>query len=432
MASQSHMDACDFTGSTTLVATNTHAGPTGQAAYYLPCETAGTTLHLSCSHAGHCAAGQVLTVHVSATQHARDTNGTVLLHSDSLAAVMTLLGHRVDASTGFSYLDRGYSSEAAANASLELVWCLEAHCPTSALDFDAAATRDSCRAEVYNLAGFISRKRPLSDYAHSESYYLDALALVPTHCPTLSYLAELYLVTHNSSAAANTAMRLCDACGATSSVALQARAGFDAASYAWPCAPPPSPMPMPPPLPPGRTTVHVVTAVLTVDTTTDTFDQEAFRSSFAAAAGVARETVSLAVVAASVRVTVTVTLSTRSEADAAVTRLTPITASASAASAALGVSVVSVAPPVVSTAVVDVPSSSGAGSGGLVAGVICSVVALLLLAACMYYRHSATASKDARVGAKTPVSLATKTSATTDSVLDVPATKMTSDALANA
>jgi hypothetical protein len=186
MASQSHMDACDFTGSTTLVATNTHAGPTGQvrhtpllarraarlvapralttaaacsqAAYYLPCETAGTTLHLSCSHAGHCAAGQVLTVHVSATQHARDTNGTVLLHSDSLAAVMTLLGHRVDASTGFSYLDRGYSSEAAANASLELVWCLEAHCPTSALDFDAAATRDSCRAEVYNLAGFISRK----------------------------------------------------------------------------------------------------------------------------------------------------------------------------------------------------------------------------------------------------------------------------------
>jgi hypothetical protein len=136
----------------------TTAAACSQAAYYLPCETAGTTLHLSCSHAGHCAAGQVLTVHVSATQHARDTNGTVLLHSDSLAAVMTLLGHRVDASTGFSYLDRGYSSEAAANASLELVWCLEAHCPTSALDFDAAATRDSCRAEVYNLAGFISRK----------------------------------------------------------------------------------------------------------------------------------------------------------------------------------------------------------------------------------------------------------------------------------
>ena len=40
-------------------------------------------------------------------------------------------------------------------------------------------------------AGFVSRKRPEPQYAHAERYYNEALALEPSHCPTLGYLVEL-------------------------------------------------------------------------------------------------------------------------------------------------------------------------------------------------------------------------------------------------
>ena len=38
----------------------------------------------------------------------------------SLYRVMTLMGHTVDASTGFVYLDRGYSTETLANETLDV------------------------------------------------------------------------------------------------------------------------------------------------------------------------------------------------------------------------------------------------------------------------------------------------------------------------
>ena len=57
----------------------------------------------------------------------------------------------------------------------------------------------TCMADVYNLGGFVSRKRPLPDFAHSERYYHTALSHDPNHCPTLGYLSELYLMMGNKS-----------------------------------------------------------------------------------------------------------------------------------------------------------------------------------------------------------------------------------------
>ena len=58
--------------------------------------------------------------------------------------------------------------------------CLEDHCPSSALDWVSDASADLCKAEVNNVAGFISRKRPVPQYDISEAYYQTALAV---SCP---------------------------------------------------------------------------------------------------------------------------------------------------------------------------------------------------------------------------------------------------------
>ena len=147
MASAAHYDTCDFTGSTTIVP----LGTTDETAqYYLPCSTPGETLYLSCSVGTHCVQGQKVTVsalrqlararslpaqrvarrgggvafspqvHVSSTQYAVDPSGATVIHVKSLARVMSLLGSRTDASTGFSYLDRGYQAESLATTTLEV------------------------------------------------------------------------------------------------------------------------------------------------------------------------------------------------------------------------------------------------------------------------------------------------------------------------
>lgn len=249
LPSQAAFDSCDFSAAETLVPVGAPAAANGLTSYYLPCTNPGSTLHLACSVSSHCASGgQKVRVHVSSTEHVFNTSDPareVLIHSDSLARVHTLLGHRFDATTGFSHLDLGYHSEASANATLELIWCLEAHCPESARDVDPAATYGSCMADVYNLGGFVSRKRPQPQFDHAEAYYRTALGFSPSHCPTLGYLAELYLMTNNASAANETALALCAACGgATSSASLQAKAAFDASGVAaFPCVPAPSPVP---------------------------------------------------------------------------------------------------------------------------------------------------------------------------------------------
>ena len=211
MASATHYDTCDFTGSQTLVPL---AAESGIASYYLPCSETGSQLYLTCSVPGHCAAGQKLSVRVSTSSRVFSTTdpSQILLHSDSLARVMTLLGYRVE-SNGFVFLDRGFSTEASANVSLELVWCLEAHCPSVAWDWNPTATNASCLADVYNLGGFLSRRRPLPQYEHAEQYYLIALGHVPTHCPSLSYLSQLCKLSQPQSRAGTLPCRLNDAYG---------------------------------------------------------------------------------------------------------------------------------------------------------------------------------------------------------------------------
>ena len=157
MASQAAYDSCDFTGAQTLVAVG--SGVDGLAQYYLPCSTPGETIYLSCSVGTHCAEGQKVTVHVSSSQYAVDSSGATLIHVKSQARIMALMGYRVDPTTGFAYLDRGYQTETLASTTLDLVWCLEDHCtesPTSADDWISGASSALCKAEVNNLAGFIS------------------------------------------------------------------------------------------------------------------------------------------------------------------------------------------------------------------------------------------------------------------------------------
>lgn len=377
MASQDHFERCDFAGATPLVSIppDPSFAPTTQV-FYLPCSTAGQHLYLSCSVASHCIEGQKLHVHVSTSAHVYSHTSDppeLLLHSDSLRRVMILLGHQVDDSTGFASLTRGYQSEEAAEVSLDMIWCLKAHCPYSARDWDHTATNASCLAEIYNLGGFVSRKRPIANYSLAQGYYLTALAHDANHCPTLGYLAELRILQGNRTAAEAAALNVCSLCGgAGSPSARQLRDAFDAANLAdwWPggvgaCTHsppplgPPSPFtprqsPQPPPLPPGTVLFHTVRLELVVAGSIASFDGEALRASLAATLGVARERVELKVEAASVRVTVRIQSASGSEARAAQSQLATLASNATALGSVLQVEILEVTLPTVEVAVSDV------------------------------------------------------------------------------
>ena len=246
-ASKQHMEDCDFDGAQSLAAAGGAAGTT--TSFYLACATPGEEIYVGCSVADHCARGQKLSINVSPSVHALAADGSPLLHVDSYARVMDLLGHTTDAE-GFVHLTRGFQTDHLAETSLDFVWCLEPHCSPdgrSTKDWDASATRSSCLADVYNLGGFLTRKRPSPNLTLAEAYYRTALAHQPHHCPTLGYLIELHLTTANATAANATALELCAACGGGAArQARQARAAFEASSMAWPsrgacAAPPPLP-----------------------------------------------------------------------------------------------------------------------------------------------------------------------------------------------
>lgn len=306
MASASHAQSCDFAGSVSLAGTSPYGdGPysdASAASYYFTCDEslAGTSVWMSCSVSDHCVRGQRLEVRVSASVRAYDSSTSdPLIHVTSLARIMKLLSFRVD-SAGGKHLDRGYQTEALADKTLELVWCLEAHCPDSARDWDPDATHDSCLADVNNIAGFVSRKRPSPKFDVAHAYYTTALSHVPAHCPTLGYLAELYVMKSNATGAEQTAQTLCAACGPISPTAMQVAASFASGGMAWPsdgyCAfgppslppkqpsSPPPPSPPPPRVPPfgpigaGETVVSVPSTVvelgLTVAGTVESFGVE--------------------------------------------------------------------------------------------------------------------------------------------------------------
>ena len=225
MADRAKYDACDFTGSTTLA-------PVGGSEYYLPCTTPGATMYISCSVGSHCQMGQKVTVNVSSAVYAVDhTTGDALIHVNSLARVATLMGAApAPNAPDTTLLQYGYATEAEANTTLEFVWCLEAHCPASARTYDPSATLATCKADVYNLGGYISRKMPNPKLALAGQYYQQALAEEPGHCPTLEYYTELHLMTNDATQAAATATELCSRCGASSGYATLARLAFASAS----------------------------------------------------------------------------------------------------------------------------------------------------------------------------------------------------------
>ena len=136
--------------------------------YHLHC-TEGETYHLTCSLPGHCEAGQKLEVSTSGSGVAAfDADGAALLHVASFGRLMTVLGFKAE-DDGSARLTRGFSTEAVANSTLELLWCLLPHCANCAGGPGGAAlggacpsddwegedaTNASCAADVYTYAGY--------------------------------------------------------------------------------------------------------------------------------------------------------------------------------------------------------------------------------------------------------------------------------------
>jgi len=386
-ASQQHMEDCDFDGAQALAAAGGVAGTT--TSYYLACATPGEEIHVGCSVADHCALGQKLSIHVSRSVHALAADSSALLHVDSYARVMALLGHTTDAE-GFVHLTRGFQTDHLAETSLDFVWCLEPHCPTSTQDWDASATRSSCLADVYNLGGFLTRKRPSPNLTLAEAYYRTALAHEPQHCPTLGYLVELHLTTGSATAANATALELCAVCGGGAArQARQARASFEASGVAWPshsaCAPspppprlpplppprlppgtPPSPSPLPPPSPPPSTQTIVLTLTAS-GSVTDYVDTSSLRQNVATAAGVDASLVTIDVAAASVLITATIAVPASVTATTVQASLSSALGTAATASTALGVAVQAVPTVLIASPPPPPPPSAPPPSAGVIA-----------------------------------------------------------------
>jgi hypothetical protein len=218
LASPEHYDSCNFDGAVSLVAPTSGSG--WQSYSYL-CATPGETIYLACSVGNHCAMGQKVVLTTSSLVQTHPAPGGV--HLDSLAETMRMLNH--------PSMDTGFGTEPQANTTLELIWCLEAHCAPSggsARDFHPDATEASCLADVHNLAGYVTRSRPQPNYPLALEYYNVALSHVPTHCPTLEYRTELFLQTGDASEAVAAALRLCEACGPASVEVVLAKEAFAA------------------------------------------------------------------------------------------------------------------------------------------------------------------------------------------------------------
>ena len=375
LASQAHYDSCDFTDAKRLVAPTSGSGT---ESYSYQCETPGETIYLACSVNSHCKMGQKVVVTTSSSVQVHPAVGGV--HMASLAATMHMLNH--------PSMDTGFSTEAQANATLELIWCLEAHCAPSggsARDFHPDATEASCLADVHNLAGYVTRSRPQPNYPLALQYYDDALSHVPTHCPTLEYRTELFLQTGKAAEAVKAALRLCAACGPASDVVVIAKAAFTSRPIAaFPTAecdafqPPPSPPP---------STETVVLTLTASGSVSDYSDTSALQTSIAVNAGVDASSVSISVAAASVIITATIKVPTSTTADAVETTLSSRLGTAAAASTALGITVESA--PTVKNALVmgeqkkttdDDDNNTGAIIGGAIGGILGGGIFLFLVA----------------------------------------------------
>ena len=121
-------------------------------------------------------------------------------------------------------MDRGYQTEALADATTKLIWCALDHCPHFSHDFDPSATLDDCESTVYTLLGFVSRKRPLPQWNVSEDYYRRAIDRGGKNlCTAQSYLTQLYLSNGDWNNATNAIEYLCSQCGHEDELVRQAQ-----------------------------------------------------------------------------------------------------------------------------------------------------------------------------------------------------------------
>ena len=148
--------SCNFSATETLAP----EGLTGE--HHLHC-VGGETYYLACSVPGHCEAGQRVTVQASASVAAFDEAGEPQLHVSSWARMMLLLGYVASdehestlgyvPGQGHARLTRGFGTEAVANSTLELLWCLLPHCQNCAGGAGGAGAGDACPSDDWEGEG---------------------------------------------------------------------------------------------------------------------------------------------------------------------------------------------------------------------------------------------------------------------------------------
>lgn len=202
LASEAAYVACNFEDpQSELVA------PTSISKYVFHCEHPGTYMW-ACSHDNACTSGRQ-----RARVHVTDPSMVANLTDDSsnrVASMGYIMEHDI---VDVDY--NGFESDArASEISLRLQIALE-HSPQSCADWIPASllTYESCTAALASDLGFVMRARPIFNAKMSRAYYNISLQNDPTHCGTLSYLAELEVRENDLQAANHSASVACVVCG---------------------------------------------------------------------------------------------------------------------------------------------------------------------------------------------------------------------------
>jgi hypothetical protein len=186
-----------------------------ETTYYFNCTQPGVTSYLTSSVPGQCAMGQRIAIETSDTAYTYNaTTGT------SVTRLLVLLGYRKDKDDPSYYImDRGFQTEALANATVELIRSALDECPmandfTNSNNNSNSHAKDDCEAIVYTLLGYVSRKRPVPQWDEAVEYYNEAIQRGgPNECAARSYLTQLYLNQRtNRTQALAEIMALCTLC----------------------------------------------------------------------------------------------------------------------------------------------------------------------------------------------------------------------------
>ena len=211
-----------------------------QGGYVFTCDDVGSHL-FSCSQTAHCSTGkqkvvvQVVDWAKTAAHRAMDnqiaeSRARGVLKQQSLAQFMA------NQAADYTWLAPNGITTANEQEIYDRLWCVFSHIgttadgmgcaegepcdPTACSDWfpDVAPFNSGgyCLAFVLTELGYVERKRPTADLVASRQYYEAAIALQPTMCSPLSYLAELEVQEGNETAASMAFTRACDACGRAS------------------------------------------------------------------------------------------------------------------------------------------------------------------------------------------------------------------------